>query len=100
MLVGHSGGGIVAVQLATDPSFNGARVAVTHVVAAGAPISGAMAVLTRQRSAARALSVENVNDVVTRLDGVDSLNQPQTARNLAYQYSDDQHGVVRNHAAD
>ena len=39
VLVGHSEGGIVAMDLAGDPAFNGGRVRVTQVVAAGAPIS-------------------------------------------------------------
>ncbi len=95
MLVGHSDGGIVAMDLAADPSFNGSRVQVTHVVAAGAPISG-KAVLPG--SATRVLSVENVNDIVTHLDAVDSMDQAQTTNRLTYQYSDDDHDVGANHA--
>jgi hypothetical protein len=96
MLVGHSDGGIVAMDLAHDPSFNGARVDVTHVVAAGSPISSKLAALGS--SPTRVLSVENVNDIVTHLDGIDSMDQPETARRLSYQYSDDEHDIGANHA--
>jgi hypothetical protein len=45
------------------------------------------------------LSVENVNDVVTHLDGLDSMAVTQSPYRLTYQYSDDEHGAGRNHAA-
>jgi pimeloyl-ACP methyl ester carboxylesterase len=95
MLVGHSDGGIVAMDLASDPRFNGSRVQVTHVVAAGSPISGKD---VAPNSSTRVLSVENVNDVVTHLDGVDSADRAPTLDRLAYEYSDDEHGAGRNHS--
>lgn len=67
LLVGHSEGGIVAMDLAGDPMFNGGRVRVTHVVAAGSPISSKS---VAPGSGTVVLSVENVNDVVTHLDAV------------------------------
>jgi hypothetical protein len=98
MLVGHSDGGIVAMELAADPAFNGSRVEVTHVIAAGAPISGKQ-VAPLRRASTRVLSVENVNDVVTHLDGVDGSAIRQSPRRLVYQYSSDEHSVGINHAA-
>jgi hypothetical protein len=97
MLVGHSDGGIVAMELAHDPAFNGGRVEVTHVVAAGSPISSKMA--APGPSATRVLSVENVNDIVTHLDAVDSMARPQTASRLTYQYAADEHDIGADHAA-
>jgi hypothetical protein len=94
LLVGHSEGGIVAMDLAGDPAFNGGRVRVTHVVAAGSPISSKT---VAPGSATCVLSVENVNDVVTHLDAVDA--SPETPRRLTYQYSADAHDVVRTHDA-
>ncbi len=95
LLVGHSQGGIVAMDLAGDPEFNGRRVHVTHVIAAGSPVSSKTAV-----GATRVLSVENVNDVVPHLDAVDAgsaVDAPPAASRLTYQFCDDQHDVSRNH---
>jgi pimeloyl-ACP methyl ester carboxylesterase len=94
LLVGHSQGGIVAMDLAGDPAFNGERVRVTHVVAAGSPISSKQVV---PGSATRVVSVENVNDVVTHLDAVDAA--PETPQRLTYQFAADGHDVVRTHDA-
>jgi len=92
MLVGHSEGGIVAMDLAGDPAFNGGRVQVTHVVAAGSPISSKQVV---SGSDTRVFSVENVNDIVTHLDAVDAA--PETASRLTYQFSADDHDIVGSH---
>lgn len=92
LLVGHSEGGIVAMDLAGDSSFNGERVRVTHVVVAGSPISS-----KQVTAATKVLSVENVNDVVTHLDAVDAT--PETPQRLTYQFSADAHDVVRTHDA-
>jgi hypothetical protein len=92
MLVGHSQGGIVAMDLAGDPSFNGGRVHVTQVVAAGSPISAMRAV-----GKTRVFSVENVNDVVTHLDAIDSAARPQSVDRLTYQFAADLHDVVGTH---
>lgn len=94
MLVGHSQGGIVAMDLAGDPAFNGPRVQVTHVVAAGAPI-------TRKRVVAgtRVLSVENVHDIVTHLDDADARERPADAGRLTYSFSDGRASVGDTHAA-
>jgi hypothetical protein len=65
MLVGHSEGGMVAVQTAAACAASG-RFHVTHVVTAGAPIG-----LTAGQLPARVqvLAMENDNDVVPHLDG-------------------------------
>lgn len=94
LLVGHSQGGIVAMDLAGDRAFNGGRVRVTHVVAAGSPISSKH---VAPGSATKVLSVENVNDVVTHLDAVDAA--PETPQRLTYQFSADGHDVVQTHDA-
>lgn len=94
MLVGHSQGGIVAMDLAGDPAFNGGRVRVTHVLAAGSPISSKR---VAPDTDTKVLSVENVNDIVTHLDGVDSGAIPQSPNRLVYQYSADRHDVVGTH---
>jgi hypothetical protein len=94
LLVGHSQGGIVAMDLAGDPAFNGERVRVTHVVAAGSPISSKQ---VAPGSGTKVFSVENVNDVVTHLDAVDAA--PETPQRLTYQFSADGHDVVRTHDA-
>lgn len=65
MLVGHSQGGIVAMNLAGDGWFNGTRCRVTHVLAAGSPISTKT---VAPGTATRVLSLENRSDIVTHLD--------------------------------
>lgn len=94
LLVGHSEGGIVAMDLAADPGFNGGRVRVTHVVAAGSPISSKQ---VAPGSGTKVFSVENVNDVVTHLDAVAAA--PETPQRLTYQFSADAHDVVQTHDA-
>ncbi|MCW2503589.1 MAG: hypothetical protein JWO79_1873 [Actinomycetia bacterium] len=59
MLVGHSQGGIAAMNLAADPRWH-----VTHVLAAGSPISN-----KRVPPGTRVLRVENRGDPVPLLDG-------------------------------
>lgn len=95
MLIGHSEGGIVAMDLAGDPSFNGGRVTVTHVVAAGSPISSKQVVAG---SATKVFSVEDVNDIVTHLDAADSA--VETPDRLTYQFSADYHDVIATHDPD
>lgn len=98
-LVGHSQGGIVAMDLAADPAFNGGRVHVTHVLTAGSPISS-----KRVLAPTKVLSVENVNDVVTHLDAVRSPVPVSPAqvdpRFVTYQFADDRHHAVATHRTD
>ncbi|MBV9594147.1 MAG: hypothetical protein JO147_10205 [Actinobacteria bacterium] len=65
MLVGHSGGGMVAVNLASHLS-NSREFNVTHVVTAGAPIG---IDLHRLPSRTKVLAFENHRDAVPQLDG-------------------------------
>ncbi len=94
MLVGHSEGGIVAMNLAGDTAFNGGYVKVTHVVAAGSPISSKQ---VAAGSGTRVLSVENMNDAVVHADLKDSGDRPASADRLTYQFSDDHHDLTVNH---
>jgi pimeloyl-ACP methyl ester carboxylesterase len=94
VLVGHSEGGLVAMDLAGDRGFNGGRVRVAQVIAAGAPISSKVVV---PGSGTRVLSIENVNDVVTHLDAVDPALTHQTVDRLTYQFAIDERDVVRSH---
>lgn len=98
LLVGHSQGGIVAMDLAGDPTFNGGRVKVTDVVAVGSPISVKR---VAAGSGTRVFSVENVNDVVVHLDAVASPPNPagRVPERVTYEFSDDQHVVGATHAA-
>ena len=66
MLVGHSEGGIVAVNAARDAAASG-RFRVTHVVTAGSPVGALAAELP---SSVQLLALENTADVVPALDDV------------------------------
>jgi hypothetical protein len=95
VLVGHSEGGIVAMDLAGDPAFNGDRVRVQQVVAAGSPISSKR---VAQGSGTRVLSIENVNDIVTHLDAADPPATHQSLERLTYRFADDEHDIVGSHS--
>jgi hypothetical protein len=95
LLVGHSEGGIVAMDLAGDPAFNGGRVQVVQVVAAGAPISSKP---VAAGSGTRVLSIENVNDIVTHLDAADPPATHQSVDRLTYRFTDDEHDIVGSHS--
>lgn len=62
LLVGHSQGGIIAASLASDPAFRTAQ-RVTHVVTAGAPVSG-----FEVPAEVSVLAVEHEGDPVPQLD--------------------------------
>jgi len=94
LLVGHSEGGIVAMDLAGDPAFNGGRVRVQQVVAAGSPISSKP---VARGSGTRVLSIENVNDIVTHLDAADPPPSNQSVERLTYRFADDEHNIVASH---
>jgi hypothetical protein len=95
LLVGHSEGGIVAMDLAGDPAFNGGRVRVRQVVAAGSPISSKT---VAHGSGTRVLSIENVNDIVTHLDAADPAASHQSVERLTYRFADDEHNIVASHS--
>ncbi|MFN2518122.1 MAG: hypothetical protein ABR604_03610 [Jatrophihabitantaceae bacterium] len=65
MLVGHSEGGMVAVQTALACAQSG-RFRVTHVVTAGSPVGLTVSQLP---GSVRVLALENHNDLVPHLDG-------------------------------
>ncbi|MDQ1463084.1 MAG: hypothetical protein QOC73_25 [Actinomycetota bacterium] len=94
VLAGHSQGGIVAMDLAGDPGFNGGRVRVAQVIAAGSPISSKA---VAPGTGTRVFSVENVNDVVTHLDAVESPTVHQSVEKLTYRFAIDEHDPGRTH---
>jgi hypothetical protein len=72
MLVGHSEGGMVAVEAARDATASGAFT-ITHVVTAGAPIGLTVGALPRS---VQVLALENKRDVVPHLDGTANPDEP------------------------
>lgn len=95
VLVGHSEGGLAAMDLAGNPSFNGGRVHVRQVVAAGSPISSKVAL-----PGTRVFELDNANDIVTHLDAVETPTTHQRVDRLTYRFALDEHDVVRTHAVD
>lgn len=85
MLVGHSLGGIAAMNLAGNRMFNGEYVRVTHVITAGSPVSAKTVV---RGSGTRVLEIENLNDIVPHLDNRDSAARPQRRDRLTYTFAD------------
>jgi hypothetical protein len=82
------------MDLAADPAFNGGRCRVTHVVAAGAPVTHIEPV-----AGTRVLTVENTHDLVTHLDNEDSRGGPATAGRVDVAFKRDLGSVVANHDA-
>jgi alpha/beta hydrolase fold len=70
LLIGHSQGGMLAMEAAAEFSHNG-RYNVTHVVTAGSPVAR-MPVPDH----VRVLSLENAHDIVPHLDGQPNPDQP------------------------
>jgi hypothetical protein len=97
LLVGHSQGAIVAMDLAGDPDLNGARVRVVQVIAAASPVSSKA---VAPGSHTRVFSIENARDIVTHLDAVNSPDTRQDADRLTYRFADDEHDVGANHDVD
>ncbi|HEY8300754.1 MAG TPA: hypothetical protein VIG48_02540 [Jatrophihabitans sp.] len=91
MLVGHSEGGIVAVNAARDAAASG-RFRITHVVTAGSPVGDLAGGLP---SSVQLLALENTADVVPALD-----NAPNAElRNIVTVRAREQHGSIRaNHS--
>lgn len=94
LLVGHSQGGVVAMNLAGDPTFNGGRAQVTHVVAAGSPVTHVQAL-----PGTRVLTVENTHDIVTHLDNEDSRHRAPDGARVDVAFSRDTGSVGANHSA-
>ena len=72
MLVGHSQGGLVAVDTARELARSG-EFHVTHVVTAGSPVA---AIAPRLPGSIRLLALENARDLVPRLDGSPTVDRP------------------------
>jgi pimeloyl-ACP methyl ester carboxylesterase len=89
MLVGHSLGGMTAAALAADAAFR-RRFNVTQVVTAGAPI-GRFEV----PAGVQVLAVENRNDLVPALDGVDN---PDRANVTTLTFGADKGSFGKNHS--
>jgi pimeloyl-ACP methyl ester carboxylesterase len=88
LLVGHSQGGMVAVQTAADLAARG--YAVSHVVTAGSPV-GSMSVPSR----VQVLSFENTVDLVPLLDGKDN---PDAANRTTVSFTDQTGSIGGNHS--
>lgn len=72
MLVGHSEGGMVAVEAARDAAASG-TFTITHVVTVGSPIGLTVGALPRS---VQVLALENSRDLVPHLDGVANPDEP------------------------
>jgi pimeloyl-ACP methyl ester carboxylesterase len=93
MLVGHSEGGIIAVNTARDARRTG-EFRITHVITAGAPIGD---VLGRLPGSVQVLALENERDVVPATDSAENPDEP----NITTVTVDDQHdSIVGNHSLD
>ncbi|SDI96516.1 Lipase (class 3) [Frankineae bacterium MT45] len=85
MLVGHSQGGMVAVNTAHDLSRSG-EFQVSHVVTAGSPIAGTVGELPAN---VRVLAIENDSDIVPMLDGAVNPDRPNvTTVTVTHRYDD------------
>jgi hypothetical protein len=90
MLVGHSEGGIVAVNAARDSAASG-RFRITHVVTAGSPIGRVARALP---SSVQVLALENRADVVPHCDAADNPDRPD----ITTVTGDEQHfGITADH---
>jgi pimeloyl-ACP methyl ester carboxylesterase len=93
LLVGHSEGGMVAVEAARDALATG-QFAVTHVVTAGSPIGRTVGALPRS---VQVLALENSRDLVPHLDGTANPDEPNIT---TVSGTHGNGGVVDDHAID
>jgi hypothetical protein len=70
MLVGHSQGGLIAAELAADPTVR-REFTVSHVLTTGSPVAS-IAI----PDDVQVLSIEHINDLVPRLDGPANRDRP------------------------
>jgi hypothetical protein len=89
-LVGHSQGGVVAINTARDAARLG-EFNVTHVITAGAPIGN---VVREVPASTQVLAVENHGDLVPDTDGTEN---PHRANVLTVPVDHDHGEVVANH---
>ena len=93
LLVGHSQGGLIAVNAARDAVASG-EFNVTHVITAGAPISGIVGALP---ATVAVLALENRGDIVPDTDGGPNPDRPNvTTVTVHHDHGD----VARNHDLD
>lgn len=95
LLVGHSEGGMVALDLAADPAVDGARggYRITDVLTAGTPLGGGF---DRTLPSTDVFTLDNRNDVVVHLAGHDTDPHPSPHR-LTYEFSDNLGTVTGDH---
>ncbi|MCB5166924.1 hypothetical protein LG634_19015 [Streptomyces bambusae] len=95
-LVGHSLGGITAMNLAADPDFC-ALYRIARVVAIGSPVDGKRPA----DPATRVCSLVNEHDVVPSLEGRSSVSPyPLPAQFTEFTWTDDTHAFPLCHAAE
>ncbi|MGW7315353.1 hypothetical protein [Streptomyces sp. NPDC054854] len=95
-LVGHSQGGITAMNLAASPDFN-ALYTVTHVVAIGSPIDHKRAADARTK----VVSLVNEHDIVPTLEGRSTVSPyALPERFTEFAWTDDTHAFPLCHAAE
>ncbi|MEV0991896.1 hypothetical protein [Streptomyces sp. NPDC049949] len=95
-LVGHSLGGITAMNLAADRDFCGIH-QVTHVVAIGSPVDGKRPADPRTR----VYSLVNEHDVVPSLEGRSSVSAYALPEQFTeFTWTDDTHAFPLCHAAE
>ena len=92
MLVGHSQGGMTAVELAANEDFR-SQYDVQHVVTAGAPT----AQVPHIPDSTQVLSLENTGDVVPLTDGEDNPDQPNRT---TVQFEQHTGSIGGNHSMD
>ncbi len=90
MLVGHSEGGIVAVNAARDAVRSG-RFRVTHVVTAGSPVGS---VARQLPDSVQLLALENSADIVPECDGAANPDRPNITTVVG---REQQYSVSGNH---
>ncbi len=98
MLVGHSHGGITAMNLATDPAFNGpdGLYHVTHVVTAGSPVGNKPLDWIDPRHPTQVLELEHRSDIVPELDGEQDSNHDPHRTVYQFGASDASPGVAHS----
>ncbi|MGW7417209.1 hypothetical protein [Streptomyces sp. NPDC054863] len=95
-LVGHSQGGVTAMNLAGHPDFN-ALYTVTHVVAIGSPIDQKRPADPRTK----VFSLVNEHDIVPSLEGRSAVSPyPLGPEFTEYTWTDDTHAFPLCHAAE
>jgi pimeloyl-ACP methyl ester carboxylesterase len=93
LLVGHSQGGMTALELAGDEGFT-RRYRVTHVVTAGSPAAQVRDLPPRTQ----ALSLENEHDLVPRLDGEPNPDRPNRTTVVFDAHADEPSSIGANHS--